>query len=367
MAFLETSALQVEIERLCLSAKIPGCSVAVVGESGLIWSNGFGFADLEEMRPATARTVYHLFSGTKLFTAVAVLQLVERGLVDIDNPVTTYLPEFNELSRVRVVHLLSHRSGLKDALRGFMSFYFPPEAPPSTMEALAHYPIVGARPPGQRVEYRNVNYALLGEIITRVSGMEYTDFVRHNVLAPLGMEAGFALTDTMRPLAASGYMGRWDPTHLVMRFVVPDVARRIYRGRIGSRLVLKECGAASAAIGGLVGDVVEFARFLRSQLVGGDGVLSRQSTELMQTMQATGKPGIESRDGIGLGWKFGTAQNGRFLNHEGAGPGFTSELRLYPKQGAGIALAMNVMRMPRANRAAHHICEAVMTGEVSGD
>ena len=80
----------------------------------------------------------------------------------------------------------------------------------------------------------------------------------------------------------------------------------------------------------------------------------------MQTMVAVGAPGIESRLGMGLGWKFGRVGDRTFLNHEGGGAGFTSELRLYPAEGLGIVLAMNAMRMPATMRLAHEICETII-------
>lgn len=294
---------------------------------------------------------------------MAVLQLAERGLLTIDDRVTQHLPDFPSLSDIRLIHLLSHRSGLKDTLRGFLAVYFPSDSPLSTAEALSAYRIVRARPPERRVEYRNINYALLGEVITRVSGSEFSDYIRANVLEPLGMQADFRLTEKTRPLAATGYIDRWDPMRIMLRLVVPSAARGLYKGRVGSQIELTEYGLASAAIGGLVGSVLDFARFLQAQLIGGGSVLGADSNAKMQTMLAAGEPGVESRVGIGLGWKFGTARSGRFMNHEGAGAGFTSELRLYPDQGIGIALAMNTMRMPKTIRVAHAMCEALMSGE----
>ncbi|MFC1791834.1 serine hydrolase [Gemmatimonadota bacterium] len=180
------------------------------------------------------------------------------------------------------------------------------------------------------------------------------------------MQADFNFAEATRPLASTGYIGRWDPMRLVLRLVVPSAARGLYDNRLGSQVALNEYGLASAAIGGLVGSVVDFARFLQAQLMGGGGVLGPSSTGAMQTMLATGQAGIESRVGIGLGWKFGTAPGGRFLNHEGGGAGFTSELRLYPERGLGIALAMNAMRMPRTMRVAHAMCETLVSVEGTG-
>jgi hypothetical protein len=79
----------------------------------------------------------------------------------------------------------------------------------------------------------------------------------------------------------------------------------------------------------------------------------------MQTMVARGAAGIESREGMAIGWKVGRVDGRTFLNHEGGGAGFTTELRLYPDAGIGVALAMNGMRMPATMRTAHVICEAV--------
>jgi CubicO group peptidase (beta-lactamase class C family) len=134
----------------------------------------------------------------------------------------------------------------------------------------ASYRLQGSRRPGEEVQYRNVNNALLGEVITRASGLEYADYVRREVLEPLGMQASFGLTDDMRA----------------------------------------------------------------------------------------------PRVGIGLGWKFGRVADRVFLNHEGGGAGFTSELRLYPASQPGIALAMNAMRMPQTMRVAHRVCEAVFARRV---
>jgi CubicO group peptidase (beta-lactamase class C family) len=163
----------------------------------------------------------------------------------------------------------------------------------------------------------------------------------------------------MRRDAATGYIRRWDPMRLALRVLLPDVARQLYAGRVGDLMELREFTLDTAAIGGLVGSVTEFTRFLQMQLSEGAGVLTPASTRLMQTMVAEGAAGIESRVGVGLGWKIGRVGGRTFLNHEGGGAGFTSELRLYPEAGIGVALAMNTMRMPHTMRAAHRLCEAV--------
>lgn len=352
--------LRPAVERALATAGAPGCTIAVVDRSGMLWSQAFGYADLRSRRRAETGTGYHLFSGTKLFTAVAVLQLEERGLIALDDPVSRFVPAASDAPGVTLLHLLSHRSGLQDTLRGFLSVTVPAHGPPTTAEALRRYRIAPQRRPGRRVEYRNVNYALLGEVISRVSGLEYRDYVTRHVLAPLGMRVGFRRSDGVPARLATGYIGRWDPMRFAVRWFVPDLPARLYGERVDGLVELRDYDLATSAIGGLLGNVPEFAVFLRWQLAPDGRVLRPETVRRMQTLVAAGRPGIASRVGTGLGWKIGRTGDGRtFLNHEGGGPGFTSELRLYPEEGIGVALAMNAMRMPHTMLAAHRICETV--------
>lgn len=340
-------------------AGVPGCSIAVVGADGPLWSGGFGYADVRSRRPARADTVYRLFSGTKLFTALAILQLEECGSLDLEETVERFIPGMGPAGRVSLFQLLSHQSGLGDTLRAFLSVSLPGVPLPGSAESLARYSLEVRREPGQRVEYRNVNYALLGEVVTRVSGLEYRDYVRRHVLAPLAMSANFGLTEVTRPRSATGYIGGLDPMRLVLRFLFPGLGHALYGARVGKLIALREYDLATSAVGGLVGSMPDFGRFLQAQLAGGGAVLGQQATQRMQTQVATGTAGIASRAGVALGWKIGRIADRVFLNHEGAGAGFTSELRLYPDAQLGIALGMNAMRMPKTMRLAHRICETI--------
>src|SRR5690606_17396620 len=145
---------------------------------------GFGYADLRARRAADAATVYHLFSGTKLFTAAAILQLVDGGKLRLDANVSECLPQIAGLHNITVRMLLSHSSGLKDTIRGFLAVYFPGEDAPSTSQALANYKLQIRGAPGGRARYGNVNYALLGEIVSEMSGTSYREYVRRHILAP---------------------------------------------------------------------------------------------------------------------------------------------------------------------------------------
>lgn len=341
------------------AAHIPACSVVVVDRTGIISSGAFGYADLQQQRLATIQTAYHLFSGTKLYTATAVMQLVEAGKLSLADPVGQYLPGLGQADQVTIKQLLSHTSGLKDTLKAFLAVHFEGEAPASTAEALSRYQMKLKRKPGVKVEYGNVNYALLGEVISRVSGQSYRDYVTEHILKPLGMPVAFTLTDAMKVDAATGYMRRWEPMRLFLRFLMPGVSRKLYGHPINGFVPLKNYDLDTAAAGGLVGTAPGFAPFVLAQLNGGAGILTQESCQLMQTMVAPGQAGIASKAGVGLGWKFGQTGEEVFINHEGGGAGFASETRIYPARGIGFVITMNRMSMPQTYLVAHRICERI--------
>ena len=353
------TAIRPAIDSLLRRARVPGCSVAFVSATGTIWSDGFGYADVASREAATRDTVYPLFSGTKLYTATATMQLVERGALRLEDPVARYVPATSSLAGLQLVHLLSHQSGLADSLRGFLSVTFPGERPRSAAEALRGFPLRARRAPGTRVEYGNVNYALLGAVVSRVTGMEYSSWVREHILAPLGSACDFTYPMDATHRMATGYVDWWDPMRAVLWYLDRTAARRVTGARCGAFVALRPYHLATAAIGGLVGTVPEFARFLQAHLREGDAILEPSSVVAMQRQVASGAAGMVSRVGVGLGWKLGRAGHRTFVNHEGGGAGFTSELRLYPAEGLGVAISMNAMRMPATMRLAHEIAELV--------
>ena len=342
------------------SANIPGCSLVIVDRNGVVSSGAFGYADLQQRRPPTPQTAYHLFSGTKLYTATAVMQLVEAGKLTLDDPLGKHIPGLGRAGHITIKQLLSHTSGLKDTLKAFLAVHFEDEPPITTTEALSRYKISLKREPGVKVEYCNANYALLGEIITRVAGQPYTSYVTEYILQPLKMPVAFILTETMKVDAAIGYMRRWEPIRLLLRLMMPVTSKKMYGDHINGFVALNNYDLDTASIGGLVGSVMGFAPFVIAHLNDGKGILAKDASQLMQTMVARGQAGIASKVGVGLGWKIGQTGEQLFINHEGGGAGFTSETRIYPARGIGIVIAMNRMKMPQINMVAHRICEKII-------
>ena len=169
-----------------------GMSVAVYRRGELLHAKGYGFADLEQRVPASVETVYRLGSVTKQFTAAAVLQLAEQGKISLDEDFTRYLPDFSTGGRrVSVTQLLNHTSGIKSYTslgEAVSRDSFRVDLPPARLLAL-----IRSQPfdfePGTSWLYNNSGFYLLGQIIERVSGESYADYLRHHLFEPLGLES----------------------------------------------------------------------------------------------------------------------------------------------------------------------------------
>ena len=194
---------------------ITGFSVAVVDDQGIVWSEGFGYADEANEIKATADTVYRIGSISKLFTAMSVMQLSERGDIDINEPLMTYLPEFKiksrfqEIKPVTIRSILTHHSGLpSDRYSDAVYLYQPPEGYFKEFYKLAGQMSEAymTRPPDKAFGYSNIGYSLLGTMVSRVSGQDFVKYVDEAILEPIGMKhSSFVVTEEIEPYISKGY------------------------------------------------------------------------------------------------------------------------------------------------------------------
>jgi len=343
-----------------ISRTVPSCAYVIVSPEGIVAAGAVGKADLASLRPATVDTAYHLFSATKLYTATAIMQLAESGKISLEDPFTKVLSEYqsNGLDAITLKHLLSHTSGLPDTLPALLAAR-PVGAPvPVTAEVLRRYSLRPALKPGLKVEYRNVNYVILGEVIERVSGQLYVDYITQHILKPLEMNVVFTSTESMQKDVATGYISRWDPALLAVRLMIPGM-RWVIGKRIGGLIEMRPYDLDSVPVGGLVGAVQQFAPFLVAHLSDGQGILHKESALQMREIVAKGQAGFDAKVGTGLGWKIGEFNGSLFFNHEGGGAGFTTETRIYPDKRLGMLLMTNGYGVA-VNRSLFKACEAIL-------
>jgi len=185
---------------------LPGLSIALVDGEEIIYSKGFGFRDLEYGLKTTPHTLYGVGSVTKSFTALSIMQLAEKGKINLDDRVNKYIP-LNLESKgepVKVWHLLCHTSGIPalayaEALIRYVTGAGGKWIPIASSEDLVAFMQEASQwafsKPGERWFYLNEGYVILGHIIEKVSGTSYDEYVKENILKPLGMKRSFFLKE----------------------------------------------------------------------------------------------------------------------------------------------------------------------------
>jgi CubicO group peptidase (beta-lactamase class C family) len=212
-----TSKLEAKAAAFLKEHRLPGAAVGVVHGDSLVWASGLGYADVASRRAPNSETLYLLASITKTFTGTAILQLRDEGRLHLDDPAVVYLPEiaaasspFGAIEAVTIGRLLSHESGLQSD-------------PPGTDWSIPRYEgliqrnleraaeVATTVPPNAQSKYSNLGYQFLGEIVARVSGIPYVDYVRSHILDPLGMhDSGFEpLPPGWKDRPATGYAARF--------------------------------------------------------------------------------------------------------------------------------------------------------------
>lgn len=295
----------------------PGASVAVELDGETVFAGGSGFADLENEVPATADTVYRIGSVTKQFTAAATLLLVEDGTLDLASGLDEHFSDYDTAGfRIPVERLLNHTSGIKGYTE--MEEFWDQARLDLGHEAMLD--LFGSVPfefePGDRYQYNNSGYYLLGVLIERLSGDSYTDFLQRRLFEPLGLESTHYLdNDPIIPRRAEGYE------------LAPDGGFR-NDDPLSMRLPY-----AAGSLGSSVRDLLRWQR----ALVGGEAV-SAPSYERMTA------PGVlVTGDEFPYGYGLALAEGHGFAKvaHGGGINGFRAQLAWYPAPRLGIAVLMN--------------------------
>ncbi|HEX8285759.1 MAG TPA: serine hydrolase [Pyrinomonadaceae bacterium] len=298
--------------------KIPGMSVAVVAGGRPSWAAGFGMQDIENDVPARASTVYRLGSISKPVTAVAVMQLFERGRLDLDAPVQKYCPAFPEKQwPVTTRQLLGHLSGIRhyksDEEFNSTRFYA------SVAEGLAMFkddPLLFE--PGTKYSYTTHGYSVLGCVVEGASGRPFADFVRENVSGPAGAE------------------------RLRVDSVADIIKGRAQGYRITDKGALTNSPLADNSYkvpgGGFVSTVEDLAKLAAALQAG--KLLKRETAEMMYARQKL-KDGKETS--YGLGWGVGVRPNGqRAIGHSGGQQRVSTFLHMQPDEGLAVVLMSNL-------------------------
>lgn len=307
-------------------------SVAVFSGDQVIWSKGWGWADIDRRRAATAETIGRTGSISKSFTAVLMMQLVERGLIELDEPVANHLPELEELAGrpedappITFRMLASHTAGLErePELEGAASgsIYRWQE------KILASIPTTRFESmPGTGYSYSNIGFGTLGLALERAAGVSFMELMETLVFGPLGMESSTFILDS------------------------PELYRRMSVGYSRSRDT-GEVSAERATMehfgrgykvpnGGIYSTVGDLARFAAAIMGRGEvQILSEESRREMITPQAPA-------EGYGLGFSIDDEEGVTVVGHGGSVAGYNASLAFDPGSGLGVAMLRTTSHDP---------------------
>lgn len=301
--------------------EIPGLAIGIVQGETLVWSKGYGQANLETGEPMTPATPLRVGSVSKMFTATAVLKLRDAGKLRLDDPVARHLPWFrlaSESAKITVEHLITHTSGLP---REGAFPYWTTHVFPTSEQLRAALPKQSAvYPPGEKIKYSNLGVSLAGEVVAAASGESWSQYVNRHLLAPLGMKSSSA---------APG-------PQLVGRLA------RAYQRKPGSgartEMAYYETGAIAPAAA-VVSTIEDLARFASFHLgAGGDGVLAAATRRDMQRLRYI-DPGW--RSGRGLGFLIARREDRTLVSHGGWIGGHRADFLLDPARHIAVVALTN--------------------------
>ena len=323
----------------------PGLAFGIVVDGKLVYTGNYGYTDIDKKIPVTSSSLFRIASMSKSFTAMAILKLRDEGKLNLDDPAWHYIPELRNLKYptadappITIRHLLTHGAG------------FPEDNPwgdrqlADTDKELIEFlnkQVSFSNPPGIAYEYSNLGFALLGKIVTKVSGKRFQDYIRENIWKPLGMktsewEYGNIAADKL----AHGYRWlneKWNEEQLLHD--TPD--------------------GSWGAMGSMISSIDEFANYIALHLAAwppnnttDKGPVKRSSVrEMHHPWRFNGfNPNYKYPDGricaiasaycYGLGWS--SDCDGKVaIGHSGGLPGFGSQWRIMPDYGIGVVAFAN--------------------------
>lgn len=318
------------VRREMAGGGVYGAQLAVARDGAIVLERSYGRKHRDRDDAVDKRTQFRIGSTTKALTAVAILQQVDAGAIDLDAPMTRYLPGFalaepGQAERITVRHLLTHASGLHDTSAFDESDLFGP-TDPGAMErwVAAQRGRAPYAPPGRFWNYSSANFMYAGRILERVTGMSYPDYMDAREFGPAGM------ADTTMHAETAVERGDFAYGHYNNPF---SGRLEIYTLNDANNWARHPAGYANST----AGDLVRFASIL---MAGGGGLLSDESTRAMQARQRYRDLGPDAY--YGLGTFVDAFQGHAMISHDGGAWGWTATLNWIPDAGVAVATVTNV-------------------------
>ncbi|MCK4762896.1 MAG: cyclic peptide export ABC transporter [Candidatus Aminicenantes bacterium] len=319
---VDFEAIEARVSYLMEEGDMPGLSLILIPKDRPVYIKGFGYADVKKKKPVTADTLFELASCSKAFTALAALHLEREGLIDLDAPVSRYLEGFYVTYEGKKHHItlrqLLHQTG---GIPVNTISKIPEGAGKDALQQTARN-VVGVelnRMPGQEFEYATVNYDIIGAVIEKQSGLSFEEYMKKNILSPLGLDHTVAGVTAARKLGdmATGYkIGFFEPR---------EYEAPVYRG--------------NNPAGYMVSNAKDMAEWLKFQL----GLEQSDLYPLMQKTQQPDHSVLPNNINFSLyamGW-YAYVSNLGIVDHAGNNPNFTAYVSMVPEEKIAVVVLCN--------------------------
>lgn len=304
------------IEQAMTEHSIPGITLVIVTDRAPAYVRAYGVSSLATQEPLQTNALFHLASVTKLFVGTALMQLAERGQLDLEATVASYLPYFSlsdvRASQLTIRQLMTHTSGMPDTDDyGWET----PEYDDGALERYVHSlaPLTLIAAPGEKYAYSNIAYEVLGDVISKVSGLTFEEFVAQNILRPLDMKDSTLLLQEADKALLTTPHTTYDTQQTIVSPVFPY-------------------NRAHAPSSTLYSNVEDLARFARMYLNRGDledaHILTAETVNAMWTPTFVKPSDFWSH--VGLTWNLGTRKGHRIVGHGGEDVALVRRLCLRP-------------------------------------
>ena len=324
--------LQPLLEQFVHWQEIPGLAIGIVENNQLVYAHTFGVKHLgRPADPLTTQSLFHMASITKPFVGTAIMQLVERGIVDLDATVVKYVPYFqvadDRYHKITVRQLVTHTSGIPD-VEDYE--WDKPQYDEGALEryvrSLTNQKLLFA--PGERVQYSNMAFEVLGDVVAKASGESFDDYVQRHILAPLRMTDSTLLFKQADPTLLT-----WG--HELDEQGAPFPSRVFPYNRMHS------------PSSNLHSNVVDMARWAIANLNRGEfeghRILQASTHDMMwrPAHQPGGSGGEAQTSAVGLSWWLGVYRGSRTIAHEGGDTGYRTNLVLLPDKRIAVVWMEN--------------------------
>ena len=315
------------LDALVDSGKTPGFQYVFTSADEMLLAHHGGLANPQAQRQVRLDTTFNSYSVTKTLTAASVLKLVDQGLVDLDRPIAQYCDHWPQSGTATVRQALLHTAGFANpnplawVHLDREPFAFDRRRFVDDLLRAHSRPI---SKPGTRYAYSNIGYLLLGELIDRVSGQRYVQYVTEHLIAPLRLDNGATLAfDIPKPaIHARGTLKRFGWFNAVLGCLIDR--DRLVDTTAGRWVQFRNHHVNGDAYGGLIGNAHGLARYAQA-LLAGDKLISPISRDLLFTTQPAPGPARS------LAWFAGRLDDEPWYAHAGGGAGYYSEIRVYPR------------------------------------